>query len=287
MTSPPATSTGFGAELFLPSQLSSVPVVTHTREDSESDVSDEDDDQSIDQVAESLAKASLGDKSEWQNTPYYTATYLSTISEPLPPPLANSKSQSKLEDEVLGLEAAPGGWTMESYENSLTVDTVFEKFTKRVSLDSEQCIRYDLGGAPLPFQSDQVFKDTFQTPKATGAASSITTARQYDLSSTAVPRCPFCGGERVFECQLMPNLLNVLKSSDQDVKKGQTDAERRAELQRLVSGLKGGGVKPEERTGMEWGVCMIFSCKADCTGTAEGEDKTCWREEIVLIQWDE
>ena len=90
----------------------------------------------------------------------------------------------------------------------------------------------------------------------------------------------------MFECQLMPNLINVLKSSDKDVKKGQTDTERRAELQRLVSGLKGGGVKPEERTGMEWGVCMIFSCKADCSGAAEG-DKTCWREEIVLIQWDE
>lgn len=141
MTAPSATSASFGAELFLPSQLSSKPVDTHSEEDSESDVSDDDDDQSIDQVTEYLAKASLGEQSEWENVPYYSATYLSTVGEPLPPPVTNSKSQSKLEDEVLGLEAAPGGWTTESYENSLAVDIVFEKFTKRVSLDFEQCIR--------------------------------------------------------------------------------------------------------------------------------------------------
>jgi len=269
----------------LPSQLSSKPVDSHTEENSESDVSDEDDDQSIDQATESLAKASLGDKPEWENVPHYSATYLSTVNEPLPPPVANSKSQSKLEDEVLGSEVAPSGWTTEGYENSLAVDMVFEKFTKRVSLDPEQCVRYDLGGAPLPFQSDQVYKDTFQTLKARFTVATSTT-HQADLSSSAVPQCPFCGGERVFECQLMPNLINVLKSSDKGVRKGQTDTERRAELQRLVSGLKGGGVKPEERTGMEWGVCLIFSCKADCSSEAEG-DKTCWREEIVLIQWDE
>ncbi|KAF9245320.1 programmed cell death protein 2 [Melanogaster broomeanus] len=40
--------------------------------------------------------------------------------------------------------------------------------------------------------------------------------------------------------------------------------------------------------GMEWGTCMVFSCENDCCLGDGGKDaKESWREEHVLVQWDE
>lgn len=85
----------------------------------------------------------------------------------------------------------------------------------------------------------------------------------------------------MFECQLMPNLINVLKASQDKVEelKKQTEEERKRAVERA---LKGGD-------GMSWGTAMVFSCEKDCCISTEGERKElkeCWREEIVLIQWD-
>lgn len=105
--------------------------------------------------------------------------------------------------------------------------------------------------------------------------------RTFDPSS--IPACQHCKGKRVFECQLTPNLINVLKKKDGEKSKGNqlTDEERRKEVQKL---LKGGA--DIEKAGMEWGTCMIFSCERDCC--LEGGEKaaSCWREEFVLVQWD-
>lgn len=104
------------------------------------------------------------------------------------------------------------------------------------------------------------------------------TKRVFDPS--AVPTCPHCQGKRVFECQLMPNLINVLKlpTTDKTSNKALTDEERRKEVE---AALKGGA--SVEHTGMSWGTCMVFSCEQDC-----GEEKAegSWREELVMIQWD-
>ena len=35
--------------------------------------------------------------------------------------------------------------------------------------------------------------------------------------------------------------------------------------------------------GMGWGTCMIFTCERDCSD----EGKEAWREEVVLVQWDQ
>lgn len=93
--------------------------------------------------------------------------------------------------------------------------------------------------------------------------------------------CSLCRSKRVFECQLMPNLINVLRTGD--VAKKLTDEERRKEVERA---LKSGGAS--DVRGMEWGTCMVFSCAKDCCtdDAGEFEARESWREELVLVQWD-
>ena len=83
----------------------------------------------------------------------------------------------------------------------------------------------------------------------------------------------------MFECQLMPNLINVLKPPFPGGQKALSDEERRAEVLRTLKGQGNG-----DRRGMEWGTCMVFTCEKDCAVTGEAGT---WREEYVLVQWDE
>jgi pre-rRNA-processing protein TSR4 len=61
----------------------------------------------------------------------------------------------------------------------------------------------------------------------------------------------------------MPNLINSLKRPDGSTSDSQ----------------------------MEWGTCLVFTCEKDCcqesASAGSGELKECWREEIVLVQWEE
>lgn len=95
-----------------------------------------------------LASTTL-DESPWRSAPSYAPLYLSTVSEYLPP---QPKSKSKLPPGVVVVdpEAEPSGkdakdkdisWAFEPYENSLDVDHVFERFTRRVAYEGEQCVR--------------------------------------------------------------------------------------------------------------------------------------------------
>ena len=61
---------------------------------------------------------------------------------------------------------------------------------------------------------------------------------------------------------------------------------RKEEVERL---LKRQG---DDKRGMEWGTCMVFSCAKDCYGTKPSpspslEKKDLWTEELVLVQWEE
>lgn len=147
--------------------------------------------------------------------------------------------------------------------------------------------RYDFGGTPMPYQADKVYDELFPSEPAPGTAVVVTRAefaanaavpkRPYDPSR--LPRCPHCDAPRTFECQLMPNIINFLKSSTASA--SQTEEERKAELERVLA-KKGAS---QAHSGMEWGTCMIFSCSADCTSGKE--PAAVWREEHVLVQWDD
>lgn len=149
--------------------------------------------------------------------------------------------------------------------------------------------RYEMGGTPLPFASDKVFDRLFPAPPkpnlpVTNPGSMVVPAAKRTYDPSSIPACPHCEGKRVFECQLMPNLINVLKKAEDGKGKEKTnltDEERRKEVEKA---LKGGA--DVEKAGMEWGTCLIFSCEKDCCVEKGNEAKSCWAEEVVLIQWD-
>ena len=112
-------------------------------EEAKSTTGQDDDEESDDESEESLltamTKATIGD-SLWQSAPAYEPIYLSTVSEYLPPP---SKPTQPSGAQIIESEETKGdlSWMSEKYENSLKIDPVFERFTRRAAAEGEQCIR--------------------------------------------------------------------------------------------------------------------------------------------------
>ncbi|PBK72937.1 hypothetical protein ARMSODRAFT_1015759 [Armillaria solidipes] len=250
-------------------------------EDGESDDGSSSSEQSL---LTAMTSATLED-SPWRQTLSYPPQYLKTFSEyitPEPKPKIPSGAQI-IDDDDDPKGGKDIGWS-EKYENSLDVDHVFERFSNRVKHEPEQCIRYDLNGVPLPFSTDNVFNLLFPAP--TTPPLPVTkpdfmvipaSKRTYDPSS--LPHCPNCQSKRVFECQLMPNTINVLRDGSTDVTKNVSDEERRKAVQEALKGRGG-------NRGMDWGTCMVFSCEKDCcTENGQGA-REAWKEEHVLVQWD-
>ena len=244
-----------------------------------------------------MASTSLHD-SVWKAAPSYQPLYLSTASEYRTP-----QSDSKLPPHA-HLTSPDKSSGREPYENSLQIDSVFHSFVRRVSYENQQCLRYPLfyphsscsrphfaissyqrQGSPLPYAKDGVFDKLFPvpSPKSTTLSKSAFTVSSatkptYSPSSATdlIPPCPTCQSPRTFECQLMPNLINVLQHSSTTPESPQSDQERRTTL---TKDLKGGD-------GMSWGTAMVFSCEKDCCSVDDKEAKECWKEEVVVVQWD-
>ncbi|XP_062997550.1 programmed cell death protein 2-like [Elgaria multicarinata webbii] len=117
----------------------------------------------------------------------------------------------------------------EKYEKSKAEkrDQVFHKFLKRISVCKEQILRYSWGGQPL-----------------------FITCPSTDIK-TAAPPCRNCNSRRIFEFQLMPTLVSMLKAGDDDVS-------------------------------VEFGTALVYTCEKSCWPT---EQKTPL-EEFVFIQED-
>lgn len=80
------------------------------------------------------------EESPWKNAPTFPSLYLSTVAEYLPPqPKARLPKGVTVDD--LGDEDKDVSWAKETYEDSLEVDQVFERFMKRVGYEGEQCVR--------------------------------------------------------------------------------------------------------------------------------------------------
>ncbi|KAL5531588.1 hypothetical protein ACEPAG_4465 [Sanghuangporus baumii] len=341
----PTFGNGLGTQLFATTEPDSSKTTPPEKDDEEappppeSESESEPDDPDAESTSEFSEKSVLAapahtpsSSSPWLAAPAYTPPfYLSTTQEyvppaPKPPKLSSVEEEDEGDEDEKGRgkskkadlrraekekqdEKDRKAWenAMEGYEDSLEVDKVFEKFARVAGYEGEQCIRYELGGTPLPYSNDTIFKSLFPSPSApsstmTPVSSSAKFAppivtpvrRMYDPKSTLITPCPRCGGPRTFECQLMPHLISVLHSSQsQKQKQGQTPASddpeaRKKELEPLVSGSSqsGGG---EKGSGMEWGTCMVFSCSQDCCLDPENKEeaKELWAEELVLVQWDE
>ncbi|KPI97892.1 Programmed cell death protein 2 [Papilio xuthus] len=112
---------------------------------------------------------------------------------------------------------------LEQYTRNIPEDKVFNKFSKRISRHPEQVLRYDRGGTPL-----------WITGNTEGAL-------------THIPNCQYCSGERQFEFQVMPQLLNFINV----------------------------GI---DFNSIDWGILAIYSCKNSCN------DGPSYKEEFVIKQ---
>jgi len=283
---PNSTPFGLGAQVFgdSPSTASSPVEEPDETSDAESDATSEE------ELLTALTATTL-EESPWRSAPSYPPLYLSTCSEYLP---AQPKPKLPPGVQIVDSLDDPGkggkdvSWIAEAYENSLDVDQVFERFTKRVGFEGDQCVRYELEGTPLPYASDSVLESLFPLPPApplpiTKAAFTVVPPAKRAYDPTSIPACPVCKSKRVFECQLMPHLINVLRASGdaEDGRKKLTDEERRKLVEQELKGGSSGGSR-----GMEWGTCLIFSCSKDCSLTDDGKEaRDSWREEAVRIQW--
>jgi pre-rRNA-processing protein TSR4 len=124
--------------------------------------------------------------------------------------------------------------------------------------------RYEFGGSPL------LFSNSDQAAKGLIASSSD----GYGVYSSAqLPKCPYCGSNRTFELQLMPNILSLLCVTEHAMDEEQTANK---------SGMDKWNV------GMEFGTVMVFVCEKDCNGSTANdiEDKVTYFEEHVVAQFE-
>ncbi|KAI0028095.1 programmed cell death protein 2 [Vararia minispora EC-137] len=282
---PLAVQSGLGFDLFVdPSD--SITKHGQAKKVSEVPLCDEQtgSDSDFDSIIVALNSVSLSDL-PWASAPSYCPLYLSTVSEYFEPEREESKNVS-MDASSEGQEARER-WSAEIYEESLETDHVFDRFNHRVATEPQQCVRYDLGGTPLPFCTDETYIRLFpargesitSTPVTKGAFTvSAPNAGRRAYDCNRLPACPTCGERRVFECQLMPNLINVVKDYGQNVppEVKDTEEERREALEKLLKG------KDEDARGMEWGTVLVFTCEKDCCPSVKAR----WREEHVLVQWD-
>ena len=108
---------------------------------------------------------------------------------------------------------------------------------------SDQVLRYERAGTPLPFCLDESYEQLF-------------TNRKYD--SSKVDKCK-CGSKRVFEVQLLPQIISYLS--------------------------KDGLLKDkEDEMEITWSAVWVFCCERDC-GIGEGEDEA-FLEETIMLQYE-
>jgi len=293
-----APHAGLGSEMFISASSLASGTITppqgtaHTEEDIENDDGDNaSTSSSVSSVVVALATATLTDSS-WQFPPSYPPQYLSTISEYLPPPKqppTMSTAGAAVDD---GDTQKGHPWATEKYENSMRTDHVFDRFVERAAHEPQQCVRYDLGGIPLPFASDHLYKQLFPSSLDNPEFSTTVTKAEFNVrpqaptrwyGETSIPACPHCGSRRIFEFQLMPNLINILSESFNTSTEvvTATEEQRKAEVEGLLKG------NPDGR-GMEWGTVLVFSCEKDCRlGPGNKEKQDAWNEELVLVHWDD
>jgi pre-rRNA-processing protein TSR4 len=151
---PNTTPFGLGAQVFGDSTALSPSI----QDDDDQETSDTDSDATSEELLTALAATTL-EESAWRSAPSYPPLYLSTCSEYLP-----AQPKPKLPPGVQIVDSlddsGKGGkdvsWIAEAYENSLDVDQVFERFTKRVGFEGDQCVRCVVIYGPA-YPSDAVF----------------------------------------------------------------------------------------------------------------------------------
>lgn len=101
----------------------------------------------------------------------------------------------------------------------IKIDKAFSHFKKQISTNPDQIIRYDRGGKPLLIAKH---------PKP-----------------EEIPPCQYCGGDRQFEFQIMPQMLSVLKE-----------------------------------TKLDWGVLLVYTCKNSCSSSRGYKGEFIFKQDV-------
>uniref|UniRef100_A0ABI7Y542 MYND-type domain-containing protein n=1 Tax=Felis catus TaxID=9685 RepID=A0ABI7Y542_FELCA len=104
-------------------------------------------------------------------------------------------------------------------------DKIFQKFKTKIALEPEQVLRYGRGIAPIWISGENIPQEK------------------------DIPDCP-CGAKRIFEFQVMPQLLNYLKADT---------------LGRSV----------------DWGVVAVFTCAESCRLGIGYTEEFVWKQDIT------
>lgn len=130
------------------------------------------------------------------------------------------------ESEIIGTMGEAHEEELESMaKHESREDRIFQKFKTKTSLEPEQILRYGRGIAPLWISGENIPQEK------------------------DIPDCP-CGAKRLFEFQVMPQLLNYLKAD---------------RLGRSV----------------DWGVLAIFTCAESCKLGIGYTEEFVWKQDIT------
>ncbi|KAJ2798603.1 hypothetical protein H4R21_003862 [Coemansia helicoidea] len=169
-------------------------------------------------------------------------------------------------------------------------DAAFARFSRVVSRNPEQVLRYQFGGVPLLYTAQDETARLLRAGPQSGDSGSDSDSDsdaggggwRRGCSTDGLPKCPRCGARRVFECQIMPALLSVLQLSSH----AQQTAGREADLRAAAAqGLAGGRLLQSFDLGMEFGAALVFVCEADChREQPSGRPGATYYDELVLVQ---
>lgn len=145
----------------------------------------------------------------------------------------NSKSEDERLQEYRDLVALPefrdNKLTLDDLERSATAETeddkVYLRFKERIKPEPTQVLRYSRNGSPL-------WVSAYQKPQ-----------------QEEIPTCQLCGAQRVFEFQVMPQMLNHL------------------DLDRLDSSV-------------DWGTLCIYTCEDSCSIGNLYAPEFIWRQDF-------
>lgn len=183
-------------------------------------------------------------------THYYLDAEYETLSRPSTPAIPENVTMEPMDEEGGG-----GAELKDTFESEL--DKAFMKFSTRLAHNPEQVLRYEFRGSPLLYSHTDAVGRYLHVHPDGNANARITTVG----GGANMPRCEYCGSERVFELQLVPHAISMLEEGREGVGLGKEDA------------------------GMEWGAIILGVCAQDCAPSTLGQ--TGWREEWAGVQWEE
>ncbi|GKZ30423.1 hypothetical protein AbraIFM66950_009068 [Aspergillus brasiliensis] len=191
-------------------------------------------------------------------TPYtyfYLDAEYEAMSRPSTPTIPANVTIDNTEEE--GPNGGGAGELKDTFESEL--DKAFIRFSTRLGHNPEQVLRYEFRGSPLLYShADAVGKRLHDPSKTANPGAKVTTSG----GGSRMPRCEYCGSERVFELQLVPHAISVLEE-----------------------GRDGVGLGPKDDAGMEWGTIILGVCGKDCGPKEVGV--VGYREEWAGVQWEE